>query len=675
MKIPQPFIPLRAETNELYHTVHVIGRDYTFGPDGMLTSIISQGHEMLAAPIRVVAVEDGKESAWDMDYPENESESFIQHRSDEEIVICGTKQSERFIVNTCYTVGYDGNIDIDMKLMTRGKTVAQEFGIANIKPTRFQLDRLWIEIPLRSEACTLFHMYPNSEMRLADGTIRPLTAMSMSGRLPEQSVCLPFKPLLWLGNEERGVGWFAESDRNWQSADSDTAMEIIRDGEILVLRIRLLDSHPYVWQGDVENGMQLYQPIDFHFGLQVTPVKPFPKQPYIHNAFHLDCGIKIRGNYIDFLSAENRFDKLAEKGVTTLILHEKWNKSQNWFELSEFTAHQLRYICDECHKRGIKVLPYFGYEFSTMSPMWSKLHEKVVCTNKDGKAEGGWWRVPFQRDYRVCYNSEYQDWFINGIANIMDTYHIDGVYLDSTAQAVCCYNEAHGCGWYDQDGKLHGTYTWNAIRQLFKRLYEVVSSRGGQINVHSFACVNVMALPYIHQSWYGENLQFTLMKGNTQDIDLDYFRAEYIGRNMGVPVEFIAYENRPLWTFEQALSCSILHGILPRPNDIDYPLELMSSVWKIIDAFPIEQSDWKPYWNNKVTTSNEKVKVSYYRYTTLDGNVQLLAFVVNISAVPIARVNIDFNENVAMAIDMADKAEIGFDFGLEQYGYRILYLK
>ena len=124
MNIPRPFIPLRAETNNLCHTVHVVDRDYTIGADGMITSIVSQGVELLAAPVRLVLIEDGQPARWDDDYPENESESFIQRRSDEEIVICGAKQSERFIIDSCYTIGYDGGIDIDLKLMTRGKTVA-----------------------------------------------------------------------------------------------------------------------------------------------------------------------------------------------------------------------------------------------------------------------------------------------------------------------------------------------------------------------------------------------------------------------------------------------------------------------------------------------------------------------------------------------------------------------
>lgn len=673
MKIPQPFIPLRAETDHGEHRVHVVGRDYTIGVDGMLTSIRSEGVELLAAPMRLVAMEDGEAACWNDSYSDNESESFVQRRSDEEIVICGAKQSDRFIADLCYRIDYDGCIDIDLKLMTRGQTVAQCFGLDDMKPTLYKLDRFWLEIPLRAEAMTLFTMYPNSAMQLAGGDERPETPMSMSGALPSQSAALPFKALLWLGNEKRGLGWFAENDRNWQSADPGRAMELVRDGDMLVLRVRLLDSQPVSWQGDPAQGMWLFKPISFRFGLHPTPVKPFPKQPYIHKALHLDCGIKIKGNYVDFLAG--RYDELRDKGVTTLILHEKWNKSQNWFELSEYTAMQIRTIADECHKRGIKVLTYFGYELSSMSPEWSRLFQRVSHRGAQGELEGGWWRVPFQRDYIVCYNTEYQDLFIDGVTRMMDEYHTDGVYLDGTSHARLCHSTEHGCGWYDAEGKLHGSYPLQATRRLFKRLYDVVESRGGEVNVHCFGFVNFTAVPYVHQNWYGENLQFSLMKGSTADMNLDYFRAEYIGRNIGAPVEFIAYENRPLWTFEQALASSILHGILPRPNDINHPLDLMSGVWKIFDAFPIEQSDWLPYWDNGASSSHEKIRISYYRYTDLSGDVQLLAFVVNISAAPLESISVSFPEHVTTATDMQTHERVGFMFDMGAYGCRILFVK
>ena len=99
---------------------------------------------------------------------------------------------------------------------------------------------------------------------------------------------LPFKALLWLGNEERGLGWFAENNKNWQPAQPNDAMELVHKGDTLILRVRLLDSHPECWSADPESGMYSYKPITFGFGLHATPVKPFPKQPYIHNAFHLD---------------------------------------------------------------------------------------------------------------------------------------------------------------------------------------------------------------------------------------------------------------------------------------------------------------------------------------------------------------------------------------------------
>ena len=674
MRITNPFSPLRIKTDTLLHTVILSEKSYTFGADGMITSITSEGNELLSSPMRIVMVEDGKEALFDGNYPENESESFIQKRSDEECIICGCKQSERFIINFCSTVKYDGNIDVDMRLMPKGRTVAQIFGLDRLRELSYKLDSLWLEIPLKKEIATMYHMFDNSDVYLGDGNIIPAGTATSSGTLPTQDASVPFKSLLWLGNDERGLGWAAERDKNWQPKDKNGAMEIIHADDAVILRIRLLDSHPTSWKGDLKRGYSDFKPIEFEFGFMVTPVKKFPKNPYIHNAFHIDCGIKIKGNYMDFFAAENRFDRLLEKGVDTLILHEKWNKSQNWFELSEYTAKQLTYIVDECHKRGIKVLPYFGYEISTLSPEWTNLKEKVVYRYNDGTMLGGWWRVPFQRDHKVCYNSEYADLFVEGIARLMDTYNFDGVYLDGTAMPRCCHNTEHGCGFYDEEGRLHGTYTIKAVRRLFERLYKEMKMRGGHINLHASGYLNYTVLPYIDQLWMGENLQFELNKGTEEDVNTDYFRAEYCGRNMGVPVEFIAYENRPFWTFEQALSCSILHGILPRPNDIGYPLDLMSGVWKIFDKFPIEKSEWLPYWKNGAVCDNEKVKISYYKYTTVTGKPQILAFAVNVSAKNIQNATISFSEDVREVTDAETMESIGFTLNIKPYGYKILYL-
>lgn len=666
MKIMEPFIPVRVESENAEHKIELLNRCYTIGADGMISSIVSSGKELLASPMRIVLQEDGESAVFDIDYQNNESESFIQRRNDREAIICGSKQSERFIIDFCNTIRYDGSIDIDLKLATRGKTVAQTFGIAGVKPLAYRLDNLWLEVPLKKEFCTFYHIFCD----LARKEVPPFPT---TAHLTEKGLSIPFKPFVWLGDDDIGLGFFTESRKYWQFSNEQRAFEVVFEGDTAILRIRLLDSHPISWGENYENGMDCFAPLDFHFGFMPTPVKQFPDNPYIHKALHLDCGIKIKGNYIDFMTAE-RFNRLVEKGVDTLILHEKWNKSQNYYELSEFTAWQLKYISTECHKRGIKLLVYFGFELSSMSPEWSSLKDKVLYKDENGKIQGGWWRVPFQRDYMVCYNSEYADSFIGAILDIIDTYHLDGVYLDSTASPRLCSNREHGCGWYDENGKLQGAYTVNAVRRLFEKLSTEIKKRGGIISLHNYGFINFTVLPFVDQTWYGENLQQELMLGSEKDVDIDYFRAEYCGRNMGVPVEFLAYENRPYWTFEKALSCSILHGILPRPNNIEYPLDLMSEVWKIIEGYPISKAEWCPYYKNGANTSNEKIKVSYYKHTSLDGAVQLLAFVTNISSKEISA-EISFNENVSTAYDCILRSPTTLNFTFEPYGYKIIFLK
>ena len=54
---------------------------------------------------------------------------------------------------------------------------------------------------------------------------------------------------------------------------------------------------------------------------------------------------------------------------------------------------------------------------------------------------------------------------------------------------------------------------------------------------------------------------------------------------------------------------------------------------------------------------------------------ELLAFVCNISAGAIERVDVRFPEDVSNATDMMTQSPVGFSFDLEGFGCRILYVK
>ena len=673
MSILSPFLPVNVEQHGHEFEASVLLRNYRFGADGMLKSVLTSGKELLYAPVRLVGREAGEEMIFAADYDTNESAAFVSSRSDEAVTICAAMRSRRFIVDQKITISYDGSVDIAMTLMPAGLTVAEVFGTKEAARPDYRLESLCLEIPLKKDAVSHYSMYPGNELLLSDGTVIPKTAFSDSGAVSCKDMYFPFEALLWLGREECGLGFYEESLKGREIDDPKRVCELLHTAEGYILRVHLFDHHPLKWKADPADGCYAYRPISFRFGLMPTPVKPFPADPYYHNALHLDCFVKTPGNYLDYLTAENRFDRLKEKGVNTLILHEKWNRQQNCFEPSEPTLQQLKQIVRECHVRGIRVLTYFGYEISTLSADFDELFDEVSAENGDSQS-GGWYRVPFQRAYNVCYNSVLKERLLKGIARVMDSCHTDGVYLDGTATPIFCMNERHGCRWIDENGTAQGTHPVRAVRDMFRELYEVVHSRGGYLSVHAFGCMNFTALPYIDLSWYGENLQFDFIKGEFYDVPLDYFRSSYTGRNMGVPVEFIAYEKRPVWNFENALAISLVHGILPRPNDIEGPLELMSRIWQITNVFPLDKSKWCPYWTNAAEVSSKKVKISYYRYTSVTGKTSLLVFISNISDETAENVSFHLPEAYISLSDVSDGTNrpAPESFDMEPYSFRIL---
>ena len=185
---------------------------------------------------------------------------------------------------------------------------------------------------------------------------------------------------------------YAETDKDWQPADSQKTVEfIVKDNEV-VLRLNIIDGQPDKWNdinAENDHGQYEYPDISYRLMFQATPVKPFPENPYKEKQLHIDCFKKVLQEYIDFLSNpvvegsdEIGYDRIKRLGVTTLILHEKWNQVQNYWKLTKRTAHQLRTIIEECHKRGIKVVTYFGYEISTMSDIW---YDKAELYKRKGR--------------------------------------------------------------------------------------------------------------------------------------------------------------------------------------------------------------------------------------------------------------------------------------------------
>jgi hypothetical protein len=269
----------------------------------------------------------------------------------------------------------------------------------------------------------------------------------------------------------------------------------------------------------------------------------------------------------------------------------------------------------------------------------------------------------------------WQDALVAGIARLIDKYDIDGVYLDGTVAPWECSNRVHGCGYTRADkkvlsdkikkkieatGYLHPddsvipTLNIWEVRETMRRIYTVVKSRkpNGQVNVHNSLTMTIPTLSWATSSWDGESL------GNRKGfilerLPLDAFRCEYMGRQWGIPAEFL--NNLPGYTIEQAYAITLLHDVLQRGSPFE-GMKWASRLWKLSDEFGRKEAEWLPYWRNSeyVTVSPEGAYVSLYRHPE-NG---VLAVISNLSEeketvkvqLNMERLDLDRNPNVAEVV-------------------------
>lgn len=634
-----PWRPIEAAQTGNKVDVSFYGRTIT--QDGSLfpTSILTQGRELLFAPIRLVGEENGSPIFWE------EQGCYLLNPKKERAVVNGFAQSACLIANATLDWAFDGGARWDVKIMPRGMTVPQLFGLEECPIRAWNLTRLHLEIPLKKEAAQLYVSWPAGGAAALQ-TGEPLPE---NGRIPEGGMTLPFKAGLWLGTEDVGLQLVSESDEMWQPDDRARAVEIIDAGDHWVLRLHLLDSAPRTWPEPGRDSPH----INFTFGLIATPVKPIDNEYLKIRAVHIDCFAKIVGDYWPYLngpvsgeSKETVIDRLSRAGVNLLILHEKWNKIQNYWECPVTTKDEIARLVRLCHSRGIKVIPYFGYEITSPLPEFAAVRDEVTW-RPEGGAENysGWYRVPYQRALKVCYQSKWRDHLAEGILKCIDDFDFDGVYLDTTTAPFGCVNERHGCGYRDAEGTVRPTYPIFATREMMQKIYAGVHARRGIVNPHPSGATLPFITSFSDMLWDGEHIQTKIWKDGLKDFSLDYFRAEYLGRNIGIPVQFIVYEVPGVWSFDMALSLCLIHGVYPRPNAVTHPLDVMERIWNVLSLYGAADAAFTGYWEagKKWTADREQVKVSCYEKRTLEGGKRLLAIIGNPTTAAQTGVSVSFS--------------------------------
>ena len=311
-------------------------------------------------------------------------------------------------------------------------------------------------------------------------------------------------------------------------------------------------------------------------------------------------------------------DFLADYGVRTLCFHSQWS----WMGYPMVPPGQeqdLRDLVAACHRKGMQLLLYASPLSADEAPEWAMYH-------RDYLIEPLTWPYRY-RDAHIapaaCWQSHYRNLWLARQARLIDEFDLDGFYLDGSEWPLWCRNRHHGCGYTREDGKVGDTCNIFGTRDYMKRLYVLCRSRkpDAQLNIHNSTVMVIPTLGWGTSSWDGEQLgSLSWDKGGAVDkmqyaldvLPLDAFRAEFMGRQWGVPAEFLCYQ-RP-YTTPQILAVTLLHDVLVRPS-ADY-LPMVSELWRLYDRFGMRDAEFLPYWSNTgvIQAGPEGIRTSAYRH-------------------------------------------------------------
>ncbi len=537
--------------------VGVWGRAHQFGPLPLPASALTRGAEMLAGPVTLAGVADGALLTW------TATSGQVISAIPSVVRMALSAESDTLRCSGQVSVEYDGMIRCDL-------SIAPKAGQAVIQ-------RLDLEIPLVPERALFLHTWPGA---------RGSAANSLA--LPPGGYHGGFKPVVWLGDQDRGLCWFCESDQNFFLPLPLTALDIQREANVVMLRVHLVGVP-----------QTIRAPLQYTFGFQATPVKPLAPDAWDYRTVH-------NGSYT---LSEDELNHMAACRVRTVVFHEQWTDIQNYPITTRAT--DLESFISRCHRRRMQLLLYFGYEMSTLAPQWSTCSQRCLTVPRVGP----YTREPAQTCWGVCYRSDWQDFLVQGIQQALDSYGADGVYLDGTSVPQACCNQLHGCGYVRPDGSVGIAYPIFAVRDTMKRIYTVVKHHDpkGQVNVHQSSCMSIPTLAFATSYWDGENLQSATRPPSALDLlSLAAYQAEFMGRNWGVPAEFLLYNPTAIRHYE-GLSLSLLHDVPLRPTT-DADLLESARLWKAFDLFGRHEAQWLPYWANGsyVAASPEGIKVSIY---------------------------------------------------------------
>ena len=550
------------------HTMRAWGREMRWGDALLPQGLHCRGVEILAEPMRVVLTAGGREARL---VPEA-VEVTRQDPSRAEFRTAG-RAGEGLTFRAETWLEYDGLFWTTLTLHS-----AQPVEVSSLR----------LEVPLRPEV---------ARYRLVDRD---------AGAVKPELERFEFAPVFTVGDAERGLSFACESQENWSLDYGRGAIEIEpREGHV-VFRVNLVNK-PCAFTGTRT----------YAFGFQPLPVKPLP--PDWHS---------WRVGY--YRSSRRGFWPKYARQTDVLLINASGGGNSRPYTITRsgptignpMTVNDsLGEIVSQIHETGTLAVPYLLQAYldndPPTDPALATLQEAYLNEWRVRPLRLGPWSAGGTRlgCTQICLNSSYQDCLVHTAQRMITEYGVDGLYFDGSSYGSC-QNLDHGCGWQDDKGVAHPTWSILATRRTMKRLYTLLAhAKRGQAESPSVVSRqrqpwldfviwghnSSAAVPPVHSfitlRYDGEQFQGVASSGlHYKDLlSPDLFTAEFTATQTGIQLSYLAFSANK----DEAETRSILAYLLPygAPFLPDYlNPALVEKVFAAQDAFETRRAEFAPTW-------------------------------------------------------------------------------
>ena len=562
---PRPFTPVTVRDDAAGGlSISCWGRTYRLGGLGLPETIVTRGQQNLASGIKFLAAGGDGDVQWRTNPVEVKETRAVR------VVLSGSAESGLGKMTWTCTGEYDGMLRCDLELIPRENAA---------------LDKLELRFPLRAANAKLVWTRDWKRGLLPDG----------QGALVRR----PWNPYVWLGDEDRGVVLFCESESAWQEVDGQPGFLLERNGQTVEAVWRFANAG-VPWK--------MKKPWKFSFGVEATPVKD--------------------------TTGWRRF-RLAGLAVTPPEYHNVWVKH------------------DGAKPPAVGHCRYFGYPEPSVSVETYRGHvtsmkgngphksgpclvlQHILPSCLSGRAPeafyGAEWRCsPYPHGQWAGEGSIYgtmlliaptptwRDFIAWKIDRFMNETGIDGIYADFSILNVG-NNSLTGFPCDVRDGKARSFWPFFATRELYKRLYTMHKQRGEDTFFFGHVA-NAMYVPFaafLDGALDGEHLNADLSKDYPELLPLDLVQVQYAGKNLGVNTYFlplkVPVERRKNWETASKpymIGMALLHDYGLYWGSFDRKPTLEAAY-----EFGIREAEFIPYWRSGDLVGGQMadVKCSIYR--------------------------------------------------------------